>query len=310
MRKPLFESVGRNQFRLLSDAERTVINVNEENNRTIHKTRINEICRLTLPDPQHGDFKLSVYPFQHTGKPIVLPEGFRIWETVLNDIMKRVPLQEGANQHYVTIDSRFFTKADFLRREGIHADGNFCVDPNFVTLTEDEKSTWGGAQPKINKPKSKPQKSTPSPSPKSTWGGASPKETWGGASLDESVVKDRYVVKEDNSHVKMDWVLPYKLVIPIGDYISEAKGGILTVSSEIGCQGWQGEFRGEILAEGSYDNMKDQLTNDKKVIFESHRLYFMTSNTPHETLMVDKGKRRSFMRITLNHEYQNKNIKT
>jgi hypothetical protein len=54
--------------------------------------------------------------------------------------------------------------------------------------------------------------------------------------------------------------------------------------------------------------MEDQLTDDKKVIFEKNQLYFMSSNTPHETLLISKGKRRTFLRITLNHNYQNEAI--
>lgn len=230
----------------------------------IHKTTIKKLGKIILPNPQFGDLKLSVMPFDHNGQRIKLPIGFEVWENSLNEIMKNVPLYEGTNTHYVTIDTKFFTKPEFLRREGIHADGNFCVDPNF------RKPSWGGVRP-----------------------------SWGGARF------YKLEPKPDNSHVKMDWVLPYNLMIPIGDYISDKKGGILTVSNEIGCQGWQGEFYGDIESEGDFTSMQEQLTNDKKVIFKKDTLYFMTSNTPHETLLIDKGIRRTFMRITLNHEYPN-----
>lgn len=234
----------------------------------INSTKIKKIGVLTLPDPEHGDFKLSVFPIQNNGELVKLPVGYEIWEKSLNELLKTIPHYEGANQHYVTIDSRFFTKADFLRREGVHADGNFCVDPNFKSAT---------------------------------WGGTEPIPAWGGV----NIKPNEYFAKEDNSHVIMDWVLPYKLMIPIGDYISSKKGGIFCVSTEIGCQGWDGEFYGEVGAEGDYESMKEQLTEDKKTIFEKDILYFMTSNTPHETLIVDKGKRRTFLRLTLNHEYPN-----
>lgn len=226
----------------------------------VHQTTIKQVGKMNLPDPQFGDLKLSVMPFENNGKRIKLPVGFELWENSLNEVVKQIPQCEGANTHYVTIDSRFFSKSDFLRREGIHADGNFCVDPNF--------------------------KMAP-------WGGTTTTETWGGAKY-HPVLK---VVK--------DWELPYDIEIPIGDYITEKKGGIFAVSTEIGCQGWQGEFYGEVGAEGDFTSMQNQLTNDKKVVFEKDTLYFMTSNTPHETLIIEKGKRRTFMRITLNHEYPN-----
>lgn len=232
----------------------------------INKTIISKVGKLIIPDPEFGDFKLSVYPIQNNGEWVKLPMGYEFWENSLNELLKQIPQCEGANEHYVTIDSRFFTKPDFLRREGVHADGNFCVDPNF------KGATWGGTQ-----------------------------TSWGGAKIKDG----EYVAKQDNSHVTMDWVLPYKIVIPVGDYISSKKGGIFTISTEVGCQGWDGEFYGEVGSEGDFSTMKDQLTDDKKIVFEKDTLYFMTSNTPHETLIVDKGKRRTFMRITLNHEYPN-----
>ena len=91
-------------------------------------------------------------------------------------------------------------------------------------------------------------------------------------------------------------------------FYSEKKGGILTVSTEVGCQAWEGTFKGQVLSEGSYEAMSDQLTDDKKTVFESNKLYFMSSNTPHETLKIGKGKRRTFLRITLNHNYLNEDI--
>ena len=106
----------------------------------------------------------------------------------------------------------------------------------------------------------------------------------------------------------MDWVLPYDIVIPVSEYVSSTKGGILTVSTEVGCQAWTGDFHGEIMSEGSFEKMEDQLTDDRKIVFEKNQLYFMSSNTPHETLLINKGKRRTFLRITLNHNYQNSAI--
>lgn len=269
-------------------------------NVNLHNTVIKQICEIILPDPQHGDLKLSMLQFENNGEWISLPEGFKIWEDSFNAIIKMIPLQEGANTHYVTIDTKFFTKPEFLRREGVHADGNFCVDPNFVSEKKTFKSSWGGASPKPTWGGAKVNDEEEE-TLKSSWGDTKP--SWGGARA-----KKNYVVKEDNSHVSMDWVLPYNIIIPIGDYISEKKGGILTVSTEVGCQGWHGTFKGEILSEGAYDDMTDQLTDDKKVLFEKNMLYFMTSNTPHETLLIDKGKRRTFMRISLNHEYKNESI--
>jgi hypothetical protein len=325
-------------------------------NVNFHKTTVKNLGEFILPDPQVGDFKLSVMPFENTGEWVSLPEGFKQWEESFNQIIKTIPLQEGANTHYVTIDTKFFTTDEFLRREGIHMDGNFCVDPYFSSAVM-EKSSWGGASydggsswggGDANKSSWGGARSTNKPlgdgENKSSWGGATStnksswgegdnksswggarstnKSSWGGAESnapttaqfkfvrgEDGIVR---IVREsqfqefpDNSHVKMDWVLPYDLVIPISEYVSSTKGGILTVSTEVGCQAWSGDFYGEIMSEGSFEKMEDQLTDDKKVVFEKNQLYFMSSNAPHETLLISKGKRRTFLRITLNHNYSN-----
>ena len=313
-------------------------------NVNFHKTHVKQLGEVQLPDPEFGDLKLSVMPFENTGEWVSLPEGFKIWEQSFNDVLKKIPLQEGANKHYITIDTKFFTTDEFLRREGVHIDGNFCVDPKFRKINEttiedvldpdffddvdeyeDEfKASWGGAEPLPSWGGATYKKTDKDF--KSSWGGASPKPSWGGAEYktDKHLKSswggatwggarfsytDKYEEKADNSHVKMDWVLPYKdIIIPIADYVSESKGGILTVSTEVGCQAWDGEFYGEILGEGAFTEMEDQLTDDRKVIFEKNQLYFMSSNTPHETLLITKGKRRTFLRITLNHNYKNESI--
>ena len=299
----------------VNNSDRLIENVN------YHRTRVSNLGSFNLPDPQHGDLKLSVMPFENNGEWVSLPEGFKMWEDSFNDVLRHIPLEEGNNTHYLTIDTKFFTTDDFLRREGIHIDGNFCVDPYFTSVKEMaswggasyNNSSWGGAKYE--------------PTHKSSWGGASSAgySSWGGArsesfisnpKLEESSDGVYKVIREgkfetlpNNKHVKMDWVLPYDITIPISEYVSADKGGILTVSTEIGAQAWTGDFYGEVLSEGDFSNMENQLTDENKVIFEKNTLYFMSSNTPHETLMIDKGKRRTFLRITLNHNYNNKLIK-
>jgi hypothetical protein len=287
-----------------------------------HKTKVKNLGVIELPDPKVGDLKLSVMPFENNGEWVSLPDGFKLWEKSFNEVLKHIPLQEGSNTHYVTIDTKFFTVDEYLRREGVHMDGNFCVDPYFTSTKFNEMASWGGASYQ-----SSWGGASYKPSSKSSWGGAgySPeKSSWGGARPSEHskpkiekgedgkwrVTKafEGFEEKPDNSHVKMDWVLPYDIVIPISEYVSSTKGGILTVSTEVGCQAWDGEFFGEVLSEGAFTNMEDQLTDDKKVVFEKNQLYFMSSNTPHETLLINKGKRRTFLRITLNHNYDNNQI--
>jgi len=203
--------------------------------------------------------KLNVFPFEWSKQVqnLSLPKQFIMWEKTLGQIMRHVPFVEGCGEHYVTIDSKFFTVDDFLRREGVHMDGNFCADPGF------SGATWGGVR--------------------TTWGGTS--------------VQERKIVTP--------WVSPYDIEIPYGTYVSDKLGGIFCVSSEVGCRAWQGEFIGEVGDEGDFSEMLPQLTQDKEVVFDKNTLYFMTSNTPHESLKIAKGTRRTFMRVTLHHNYPN-----
>lgn len=219
----------------------------------IINSTICSLGKLPVPNPEFGDMKLNIFPIKHLLAK--LPEQFKLWQSALDSILKYVPYVEYADTHYVTIDSKFFATDDFLRREGVHADGNFCVDPNF------KNATWGGTT-----------------------------ATWGGASY-------------NGYKVIKDWELPYDIEIPLGEYITSEKGGIFCASSEVGCKAWSGEFYGEIGSGGDFSSMSEQLTYDKEITFNKNQLYFMTSNTPHETLMNKKGQRRTFIRLTLNHEY-------
>ena len=233
----------------------------------IIKTRINNLGNVCIPEPEQGDMKLSVYPFQQT--KVDLPKYFKDYEDIVTDMMKHVPMEKGCERHFVTIDTKFFSQTECLRREGIHADGNFVVDPKFTGVVG-----WGGTQP-----------------------------TWGGVKPEQGEIKPGL-----NGHVKMDWVMPFPVHIPVGDYISDTKGGILCAATAKGCQAWEGNFQGEVGAEGDFSTMEKQLTEDKKVILQKDTLYFMSSNTPHETLPIYKGNRRTLIRITLHEEYPNNRI--
>ena len=101
-------------------------------------TKQKYLGNVKLPNPEFGDLKLNVFSISHDGNKIELPKQFKDYEDSLNEIMAKIPVQENATEHYVTIDSKFFTTKAFLRREGVHIDGNFCADPNF------KGSTWGG----------------------------------------------------------------------------------------------------------------------------------------------------------------------
>lgn len=225
------------------------------------KTKQKHLGNIKLPNPEFGDLKLNVFPIKHNGNWINLPRQFKDYENSLNKIMSKIPIQKNADEHYVTIDSKFFTTKDFLRREGVHVDGNFCADPNF------KGSTWGGTT-----------------------------TTWGGTHCTPEL------------KITTNWVSEHDIDIPIGTYISDNLGGLIVVSNEIGCKAWVGNFNGYVGNEGDFSEMKDQLTKEKEITLGEDEVWLLTSNTPHETLLIDQGKRRTFMRITLAHNYDNTQI--
>lgn len=201
----------------------------------------------------YGDFKLQVFPFQ-ADNYVMLPDGFKLWERQVNELLALIPYQRQAKTHYLTIDSQFLTDDGFLRREGVHIDGNYCVDPNFQLVS------WGGS-------------------------------TWSGTSIHDGKVIQKFAS-------------PYKIQMPIGEYVSESKGGIICASSYAGCSAWYGNDLPNTVGDGgAYDEAN--LTKAIKHDLEANKVYFMSSNTPHQTTAIPKGTRRTLIRITLNHNYDN-----
>lgn len=216
-------------------------------------TRQHKITNMETPKIDFGDLKLNVFPVVHGGMDIRLPVAFKPFERCVRGIFNYIPVQPQAMEHYVTIDTKFFTESGYLRREGVHIDGNFCADPTF------QHPTWAG-------------------------------------------------ITFEKGEIIQNWASPYGIIPPIGTYVSEDLGGILCLSSAIGCEFWRGTFYGEILGGGDADLLRPQLTEDKRRLMDANGLYFMTSNTPHCTLPVFPGTRRTLIRVTLNHLYENKNI--
>ncbi len=250
---------------------------------SVLNTQIKHFGKLIVPDQEIGNTRLNVFPFEQTSEPVTLPIEYKRWEKTLNQILSHIPIQEGATQHCITINSEFFTEDGFQRNEGVHMDGNFCVDLTFKDKSNNPMKSWGGISP------------APTPQPQPGWGGLLPS--------DEILTE-----QPDNSHVVMDWVLPYDIVIPIAKYLSDTKGGLFVVSSNVGTQAWSGRFEGHVKALGSFDDMLDQLTDENSSYVPKNELVFLTSNTPHQTLKINKGERRTFMRLTLNHNYDNSQI--
>jgi hypothetical protein len=238
------------------------------------QTKAKNFGCINIPEQSIGNTRLNVFPFEQTKEYVELPEPYKMWEETLNEILMYIPLQEDATQHCITINSEFFTEDTYQRREGIHIDGNFCVDPNYL----DEKSN-----------------------PLSTWGGM----TWGGMKHNSN----HQTEQEDNSHVDMDWVLPYNIIVPIGTYVDNNKGGLFIASSNIGTRYWKVNENISIAEAGDLSHMKGKrlkLSNSKHL--PANELVFINSTTPHETLLIPKGTRRTFLRLTLNHNYDNRQI--
>jgi hypothetical protein len=119
----------------------------------------------------------------------------------------------------------------------------------------------------------------------STWGGTT--TTWGGTSLDPQL------------NIVTKWVSPYGVTPPLGTYVTPDFGGILIASSFEGCDVFEKERLCYIDDEGSLEHEDFQ----EPTRLEANKLYFMSSDTPHSSLVIPRGNRRTLIRITLDHSY-------
>lgn len=223
----------------------------KEDTYDLHST-IMHLGEMTVEDPMFGDFKLNVFPIVLCRDKVCLPSPFDLWSRNVDYMLSHIPACEGANNHYVTIDSKFFPTDGSLRREGVHIDGNLCVDDSFPF------ATWAGLE------------STP------------------------------------DGGYKKEWESEHHVGIYPGKYVSSSLGGIVCASSLYGCRAWAGENKACIGSGGEITNLD---ASQNATHFKKDNIYFMSSNTPHETIPIKKGMRRTLIRITLNHKYDNKLIK-
>lgn len=119
----------------------------------------------------------------------------------------------------------------------------------------------------------------------------------------ELKIKSWSRISIENGEIKKDWESEHGINIPLGKYISSTKGGILCISSVAGCEVSLSSDEIEIFDGGE---IKEELKN--KLILNKNIIYFMSSDTPHKSLEIKKGTRRTLIRITLNHNYENKLI--
>lgn len=124
----------------------------------------------------------------------------------------------------------------------------------------------------------------------STWGGTT--TTWGGTHCDQYL------------NITTKWESPYNIKPPLGEYVSSEYGGILIASSLEGCDIFPDRIVCNIGNEGSLEH----LSWNNPVRLKANTLYFMSSDTPHSSLIIPKGSRRTMIRITLDHLYPNKLI--
>lgn len=244
-------------------------------------SRIRDLGGINIPDFHFGDIRLPVFPFHHTGDRVSLPLGFEAWEEPLNQMLKSIPVQEGAQEHFVTIDSKWFSRDEAHRREGVHIDGNFCADYDF---------SW-------------PQGGGPLEAPGN---GKEPMSAWGGGGWAGLVALDRQE-RSNNAHVHMGFKTPYPNIrVPVGRYVSSRFGGTLVAANQVGCDVWPGQYDQAVVGDGgSLDPMLDQVMGKPRVRLEANKVYLMSSDTPHESFVQDAGTRRTLLRVTLAHNYDN-----
>mgnify|MGYP000361309843 CR=1 FL=1 len=133
-----------------------------------------------------------------------------------------------------------------------------------------------------------------------TWGGT--RTTWAGAAPNFD--------SEEGWVTHKAWVDPFDLIVPIGKYVSDDLGGIFLLSSHPGCELFLGNMRDiDVGDSGNLEHQREKvIAQGKSVIQGKDECWFISSNTPHESLEIPQGIRRSFMRVTLNCKYPNKLI--
>jgi hypothetical protein len=225
-------------------------------------SKIKELGAISVPDIDYGDVKLQVMPFNNNQKQVLLPMAFRAWQETFDEMRGKIPLFENCNTHYLSIESRFFFLRDSLRREGLHLDGNFCIDLDFMHETPGlVKVGWGSPEPVNN----------------------------------DLVSVEKFAIPYPDCELEN------------GKYISNDFGGILTASRYRGCKAYEVDLEDvEVGSGGDLESQRSRMSS--AVIFEEDKIMFMSSTTPHESLQINKGDRRAFLRITLNHKYPNKLI--
>lgn len=233
------------------------------------KAKIKKLGELHLKHNLVGNHTLNLFPDR------LLPSGFEMFQPVVDKIFSHIPWDNNSsNDHFVTIDSKYFAEASALRREGLHIDGNFCADPEFQ-LTGSGRNTWGGTEIIV---------------------------TWGRTRFE--------VIENGNYSIHTPFINEFGAKPEVGIYVSEELGGIFCVSDLAGCEAFEGDFDIEVQSEGNVEHERKEIEkNGNKILFQAHQLYFMTSNTPHESLIIPAGNRRTLIRVTLAHDYPNKLLK-
>ena len=103
---------------------------------------------------------------------------------------------------------------------------------------------------------------------------------------------------------------PFKpaLDIPMefGTYVSSELGGILCASSSDNCIAHKTDNIDFHIGNGG-ECYWDELESSKFNRLPANKISFMSSNNPHESI-GGTHKRRSLVRLTLNHKYNNSSI--
>lgn len=263
------------------------------------KSVVKELETINFESPKFGNHILNLHPSKN------LPSEFEVFQSLIDSIFNRIPHVEGtSNKHYVTIDSKFFPVDSSLRREGLHVDGNMCVDPSFTEKSwGGSTTTWGGSS---TWSKSLALKS---------WGGSS---TWGGSRAFGSVYGEEIMenaVERINPldgkkyFVHIPWVSESGDEVPFGQYISSELGGMLLISDLGGCDAFSGDLELDIRSEGDVEHQRELIEQKlQKHDLKGNTLYFVGSNVPHESKIIKAGNRRTLIRVTLAHDYPNKEL--
>lgn len=82
-------------------------------------------------------------------------------------------------------------------------------------------------------------------------------------------------------------------------YGAAGVGGMITVSSPVGCRAWNKEFEGRIGNNGDCEKLREKFPDEEATVFKAGMAYWCNSTCVHESLPMEHNTCRTFVRLSM-----------